>query len=466
MIREVLRQDGIVIAMGLICGAMAVFESWTPAIAAAGAAMLIVSMYRPVVPITMAFLGILLDAQGMFSARVLGVPVTVSKIAVLFAITSHIVNSLVRRRAPIIWTPVTSGWLGILATMVASLIAAIDPSWGYTDTVGVLMLGFMTHLIYRAVDEEAMPWMVRFMGGFTILFLLWTLFTQRKEGWFATLNQSWQQRTSGAFGDPNAWSTALIVICPMLIAGLAADKHRSATPLFVGLLVTFPACILQSMSRAGLLAFVVITPGLVYALRDRRWWLGVAGAALLPLIPFILNVEAVLLRYRTLLDPTLESDLGHGSLRERAALLEAGIQIFLDHPWLGVGTGLFRIHASYVSAGEVWKIAHNSYINVAAEQGIPGLIVHAFFGVQLYRAAWNAATRAHTPYFRAIGQGFFLSLLGFSAMAFTLNLATFASAWYMLSFGLVAGRLGRAELMPDRTERAVKPSTPLAGSPA
>lgn len=456
MIREVLRQDGLVIAMGLICGAMAVFESWTPAIAAGGAALLILSLYRPVVPITLAFLGILLDAQGMFAARVLGVPLTVSKIAVLFAITSHLVNSLVRRRSPIIWTPVTTGWLGILATMVASLIAAIDPSWGYTDTVGVLMLGFMTHLIYRAVDEHSMPWMVRFMSAFTILFLIWTLFTQRKEGWFATLNQSWQQRTSGAFGDPNAWSTALIVICPMLLAGLAADKHRVSTPLFLGLMVTFPACILQSMSRAGLLAFCVIAPGLAYALRERRWWMGVAAIALLPLIPFILNIDAVLLRYRTLIDPTLEADLGHGSLRERSALLKAGIQIFMDHPWLGVGTGLFRVHASYVSAGEVWKIAHNSYVNVAAEQGIPGLATHAWFGFQLYRAAWNAATRAQTAYLRAVGQGFFLSLLGFSAMAFTLNLATFASAWYMLSFGLVAGRLGRAETIPDRMERAMQ----------
>jgi len=299
-----------------------------------------------------------------------------------------------------------------------------------------------------------MPWMMRFMAIFTILFLSWTLFTQRKEGWFATLNQSWQQRTSGAFGDPNAWSTALIVICPMILCALAVDRHKLATPLFVALMVLFPACIVQSMSRAGLLAFLVTLPGLVYALRERRSWMIVAAIALIPLAPFIINIDAVLLRYRTLLDPTLEADLGHGSLRERAALLEAGIKIFSENPWLGVGTGLFRVHASYVSAGEVWKIAHNSYINVAAEQGLPGLLSHAFFGFQLYRAAWNAATRGQTAYLRAVGQGFLLSLLGFSAMALTLNLATFASAWYMLSLGLVAGRLGRAETIPDRLERA------------
>ena len=457
MIREVLRQDGVVIAMGLICGALAVVGSAAPAVAAIGAAILVLSFYRPVVPITLAFLGILLDAQGMFAARVLGVPLTVSKLAVLFAITAHLTNSLVRRRSPILWTPITSGWIAILTTMVVSLIAAIDPSWGYTDTVGVLMLGFMTHLIYRAVDEDSMPWMMRFMAIFTILFLSWTLFTQRKEGWFATLNQSWQQRTSGAFGDPNAWSTALIVICPMILCALAVDRHKLATPLFVALMVLFPACIVQSMSRAGLLAFLVTLPGLVYALRERRSWMIVAAIALIPLAPFIINIDAVLLRYRTLLDPTLEADLGHGSLRERAALLEAGIKIFSENPWLGVGTGLFRVHASYVSAGEVWKIAHNSYINVAAEQGLPGLLSHAFFGFQLYRAAWNAATRGQTAYLRAVGQGFLLSLLGFSAMALTLNLATFASAWYMLSLGLVAGRLG-LEMVAFETELEQKTS--------
>lgn len=449
--REIVRDNGGVIAIGILCGGFAILESTLPVVVACAAGLLILSLYRPVVPVTLAFLGILADARGMTAVKVLGVPLTLSKAMVLFAIVSHLVNSLVRRHPPWAWTPVTPGVVAIVITMIMSLITAVDPRWGYTDTIGVIMLAVMLHLIYQTIDEHSLPWMIRFMSFFTVSVLFWTLLTQRKEGFFVTLDHAWQQRTSGAYNDPNAWCASLLVICPMLLGALAQDKHWSARFLLIGLTATFPACILQSMSRAGLLAFVIISPGLLYLLRRKTQLIALAGVGLLLLLPMIINLDAVLLRYRTLLDPTLEADLGHGSLQERAALLDAGIKIFLANPWLGVGTGLFRIHASYVSAGGVWKIAHNSYINVAAEQGVPGILSHLYFGFLLYKAAWQSANRSHTEYTRALGQGFFLSLLAFSAMAFTLNLATFAAAWFMLSFGLVVGRLGRAELAPERT---------------
>jgi hypothetical protein len=454
MIRDGLLEYGSIIAIGILVGGMAVQESYMPAVMAIGAALMVTSLYRPTVPITLAFLGILLDARGMLTVKVLGIPLTLSKISVLFAISSHFANSMVRRVSPVVWAPITPGVIAMIITMIMSLIAAVDPKMGYTDTIGVIMLAVMTHLIYKAVQLEDLPWMIRMMSAFTIIILLWTLFTQRKEGFFVTLDHAWQQRTSGAYNDPNAWSTALLTICPMLIAGLAADKHPLATPLLVGVMATFPACILQSMSRAGLLAFVIISPGVVYVLRNRRSLLVAAGVVVVLSLPMFINLEALMLRYQTLLDPTLEADLGHGSLRERKALLDAGIKIFMEHPWLGVGTGLFRVHASYVSAGEVWKIAHNSYINVAAEQGIPGILSHAYMGALLYQSAWNAAIRSKTEMTRSLGQGFMLSLLAFSAMAFTLNLATFAAAWFMLSLGMVVGRLGEAETVPDRLERA------------
>ncbi|HMV67306.1 MAG TPA: O-antigen ligase family protein [Myxococcota bacterium] len=466
MIREAVLQYGTIVAIGVLVGSAAIMESFMPAVLAAGAAMLILSLYRPTLPITLAFLGILLDARGMTSVRVLGVPLTLSKMAVLFAIGSHFTNSMVRRVPPIVWAPVTPGVVGIVLTMILSLVTAVDPSWGYTDTIGVIMLAVMTHLIYQAVKEEDLPWMIRLMSAFTVLILAWTLFTQRKEGFFVTLDHAWQQRTSGAYNDPNAWSTALLVICPMLIAGLSVDRHPLATPLLIGVASTFPLCILQSMSRAGLLSFVIIAPGLIFILRRRKMLLLFAGLSLLLLLPMIINLEAALLRYRTLLDPTLEADLGHGSLRERRALLEAGLQIFWEHPYLGVGTGLFRVHASYVSAGEVWKIAHNSYVNVAAEQGVPGLISHAYLGFLLYKTAWHGAMRSQSELTRSVGQGFLLSLIAFSAMALTLNLATFAAAWFMLSLGLVVARLGGSETVPDRMERlraaAVQPRAETA----
>lgn len=465
MIRRLLQSQGLVVGAGLVIGATSALESWAPLVALGGLAVLVMSFQRPTVPFALAFFGILMDARGMTALKVLGVPVTLSKVMVLFAVTAHITNALLTRRKIFRPMPGSAGMFAIVTTMILSLVNAVQPSLGYVDTIGVLMLVVMAHLIYEAVREEDVPWLLRFMSAVTLLVLMWTLFTQRKQGFFVTLDHAWQQRTSGAYGDPNAWSTCLLVTCPMLLGFLSTDKHWSSPLLLAGLVATFPACIFQSMSRAGLISFVIILPGIVYILRRQKGLLLVAGAAFVVMIPFIINVEAALLRYRTLLDPTLEADLGHGSLQERAALLKAGIQIFFENPVLGVGVGLFRMHASYVSAGGVWKIAHNSYVNVAAEQGIPGLLAHGFLGWQLLLASWNVANRSRTPATLAVGQGFFLSMLAFAAMAMTLNLATFAVAWFMLGLGLLVGRIGGAEAprTPEerRGEALVLPSDPF-----
>lgn len=124
MIREALRQNGAIIAMGILVGGMAIRESYMPAVMAIGAVGLVLSLYRPTVPITMAFVGILLDARGLTSIKVLGVPVTLSKAAVLFAISSHFVNSMVRRVPPITWTPISSGVVAIVITMILSLVTS------------------------------------------------------------------------------------------------------------------------------------------------------------------------------------------------------------------------------------------------------------------------------------------------------------------------------------------------------
>ncbi len=452
--RQLVTSHGFAIGFGLVIGASSAVESWAPLVLAAAAAFGWVSLKRPSVPILFAFIGILFDAIGLTGIRVLGLPVTLGKISVLYALGAHLLHRLMSREPLFRATPVTTGLFAILLTMLASLVNAVDPTWGYSDVMGAIMLTLLVHLVYDTVDEVALPWILRGMGIAAVSLMLWTLLTQRKMGFFVTLDAAWQQRTSGAFGDPNAWCTALLVVCPILIGALAADKHKLATPILMGLMVTFPAGVVQSMSRAGLVTFIVISPGLLYLMRGRKTMLMTAGLALLVAIPFVVDLDAALLRYQTLLDPTLEADLGRGSISERRALAEAALEMFFANPVLGVGAGLFRVHSTYVSPGEVWKVAHNSYLNVAAEQGSVGILAHLYLGALIYRAAWHGVVRTKTELTRAVGAGLFVSLLAFSAMAFTLNLNTFAIAYYMLGFGLMVCRLGGSEEVIDRLEQA------------
>jgi O-antigen ligase len=61
----------------------------------------------------------------------------------------------------------------------------------------------------------------------------------------------------------------------------------------------------------------------------------------------------------------IEGSGDRGSLEARETLLKQSIQIALHHPLFGVGPGNFP-----VVTGE-WRVAHNSYTELAAEAGFP-----------------------------------------------------------------------------------------------
>ena len=75
------------------------------------------------------------------------------------------------------------------------------------------------------------------------------------------------------------------------------------------------------------------------------------------------------------------------ALVERMAHWQAGWSMFVDHPLLGVGAGNYPVAYDYYSLPgwrEALGHAHNYYLNVAAESGLPGLIALLFLLVVSY----------------------------------------------------------------------------------
>jgi O-antigen ligase len=70
----------------------------------------------------------------------------------------------------------------------------------------------------------------------------------------------------------------------------------------------------------------------------------------------------------------------------REVIWARGLKILGENPWLGVGVDCFSTaygqaleHEKFSKIGNVydrsWKVAHNSFIQVGAEMGVPGLLV-------------------------------------------------------------------------------------------
>jgi putative inorganic carbon (HCO3(-)) transporter len=95
---------------------------------------------------------------------------------------------------------------------------------------------------------------------------------------------------------------------------------------------------------------------------------------------------------------------------ERMAHWQSALDMWTDHPWLGVGIGNYEAaYASYALPQwpEALGHAHNYYLNIAAEAGLLGLAAYLLLWGAAMLGAWRAARRS-----QGIARGIALGVLG------------------------------------------------------
>jgi O-antigen ligase len=132
----------------------------------------------------------------------------------------------------------------------------------------------------------------------------------------------------------------------------------------VGLICTF--------SRGSWLSVLAGT-GVLLFVGERRFVLRVLGGALLAALMVDIGTGGAVRE-------TVTGTLVDWSVAQRAALMLAGVQLFLENPILGAGPGAFaaeldRLGALVPTLWDMKATPHNAYIQVAAESGLVGLTV-------------------------------------------------------------------------------------------
>jgi O-antigen ligase len=93
---------------------------------------------------------------------------------------------------------------------------------------------------------------------------------------------------------------------------------------------------------------------------------------------------------------------------ERLAHWESALDMWRDHPWVGVGFGNYQaIYAEY--ALPKWPMAlghaHNYYLNVAAETGLLGIVTYLFFVGSAFWQTWHNIRHIQDPLIKATALG-------------------------------------------------------------
>jgi O-antigen ligase len=171
--------------------------------------------------------------------------------------------------------------------------------------------------------------------------------------------------------NPNDLAINIAISFPIGLAFMLSARGWRKAVWAVGLAFMSLGLVL-TYSRSGLLAFFIVIVVCVweYGIKGKRRSLVFATAIIMVLgMCAALSTSHYRARVASIVMGNVEGSGDKGSLAARKALLKKSITIALQHPIFGVGPGCFML----VDSG--WVVAHNSYTELAAEAGIPALIL-------------------------------------------------------------------------------------------
>jgi len=231
--------------------------------------------------------------------------------------------------------------------------------------------------------------------------------------WDQTLSRPWLQRSL-------KWGFRLAFVLSFLALFLGQSRFALAGVL----------------AALALLAFLLIP----------RWrgrllaWALIAAVALLELL-IMRNVFAPA-------NQIVMEQRDTESMNIRFDIWNSAFDILRDYPWTGVGMNLFRdakvrdLYPVPSFPQPILPHAHNEFLQIAADLGIPGLLVYTGWHIVLILVLWHLYRRATLHNLRLLAAGVVMALLahGFYGFgdAITLWDRLAFVYWWMLALGCAA----------------------------
>jgi O-antigen ligase len=158
-----------------------------------------------------------------------------------------------------------------------------------------------------------------------------------------------------------------------------------------------------------------------------------------------------------------------GAVRRRVTEMLAAVRVFLDHPVVGVGPGLFKSYAEeYGNEGGLRRIeggrrAHSLYLEIAAETGVFGLALFlaAIAATLAGLAAARRVCRVSDPELAELATAYLLALVCYLSTGIFLHLAYMRYFYLVLALG---GAVAQVALHPKPAPAPATTDTGSAGS--
>jgi putative inorganic carbon (hco3(-)) transporter len=280
-----------------------------------------------------------------------------------------------------------------------------------------LSVGFLFFITLTVIDsrERLQASLLSIMAGIGIA----SLYTVRE----------WQKagfsyyRPGYVAGEANLYAAATLLALPLSYY-LAREKGSALRRIFCwGCLAITAIGFVSAASRGGLVGLAL---AVIYMLirSERRLGLMISAGFLL-LVMLFSPISPI----RRALHPSYGDE---ASTQTHKILWATGLQLIRENPFFGIGLGNFKEKTAelHVLANSS-AMAHNTYLEYAAELGIPALMIFLAVLVCTFLLLEKVRKRAADRFFRQAALGLQTGLVGFAGSAF------FFSAEYEKPFWLV-----------------------------
>ena len=353
-------------------------------------------------------------------------PVLVSAV---LAIGLFLLQQSGQRRVGLLRSPTTVCLVGLLVWSALSVPAALNQGLAFhawTDFVRTIVMCLVLAGGLRGERDVERVMLVYF--GVTVVYTAMVLLQ------FQLGADSWRLGRLYYY-DSNDLATLIATAMPLGLYFVLAQRRPVVRGFAVVGLAVLMVGLVRSGSRGGLIALLAVAAFVLLGFTTIRARARLAGLVVILAVVGISASDRYWTQMQTILHP--HQDYNSTSDAGRLKIWERGLGYMADRPVFGVGMHNFGVAEGTISPlarfqergiGVIWLTAHNSYIQVGTELGVPGLLL--FVGVvatafrSLRRVARHPARASPaTGDVARLAQSLMAAFVGFAVGAFFLSLA-------------------------------------------
>lgn len=249
-------------------------------------------------------------------------------------------------------------------------------------------------------------------------------------------------RVFSVFHNPNILAEYLIMVIPLSVGLLWYTKKISKKIIFLGTTLIMILAMLMTLSRGSWVGFAFSALVFILLIEKRL---------LLSIIP--ISLGAVYFLPQTIMNRILSiGNFADSSIAYRFTMWEITLDIIRDYPIAGVGFGHLpfkQVFETYIRTMPIYH-SHNTYLQTAAEMGIPGLLVLLFLLFILFKYGILNLVKSQDRYIKILSAGALSSLAGVLAHGIAENVLYLPriifTFWILVGFILTLDRINSQQL--------------------